>query len=497
MAWSSTDNPFLAAPPPAESMYNVQPGSFRPMAGSSYGDMGTVRNWGAHGYFGTPDEDMYRTQIGQSYGLSGASRGRQSAMLDYLSALAEGKLGGKSLSQQAQEQSLSQIQAQSTAAARAGASPAERRMASYQGAAAAQQAAGRGALSSMQEQQAAQQAVLQGAGQMRGQDIQQAMAAQQGMLQATQGEGLRKQMEAKFLQLGLDDRESRRRANMAMEAMRLQAFEGSAGRQSAKDLLEYQMRQQLWQSLLGGGIAAGGSALGALAASDERVKTDIAPEDDVMGRYLDDRLLMANPEYGSVSGLSAVRQPSPEELRQAQLDIAVDNQKRAAATDSQKHAGGGKIAANAFQQLGREVQSGGRGSTPVGIQLAEAARERNEARTKQLFQSIMNEEPMLAAAAAVSDEREKEDVQMIEDFMDALQAYRYRYRNPERHGRGERLGVMAQDVENSDLGRRAGLVVENDGVKMLDTDPRKTYPVILAAMADLNERMNRLEGEEE
>ena len=52
--------------------------------------------------------------------------------------------------------------------------------------------------------------------------------------------------------------------------------------------------------------------------------------------------------------------------------------------------------------------------------------------------------------------------------------------NPAKHGAGEWIGVMAQDLEKTKLGKT--LVVEIDGVKTIDRD--RLMGFLLASMAE-------------
>ncbi len=93
-------------------------------------------------------------------------------------------------------------------------------------------------------------------------------------------------------------------------------------------------------------------------------------------------------------------------------------------------------------------------------------------------------------AATLSDERAKEDVEHFDasEFLDTLTPSKFRYKDP-RHGEGDRVGVMAQDLEKSDTG--ASLVSESPEGKTVDY--AKAAPAILASVASLNERIKKLE----
>lgn len=94
----------------------------------------------------------------------------------------------------------------------------------------------------------------------------------------------------------------------------------------------------------------------------------------------------------------------------------------------------------------------------------------------------------------VSDRRQKKEIRLgdkqIETFLDNLGAYLYRYKNPSKDGEGERLGVMAQDMEGSKAGRLA--ILETPRGKAIDI--KKGIGLALAAQANLNKRMKKIEG---
>lgn len=97
-------------------------------------------------------------------------------------------------------------------------------------------------------------------------------------------------------------------------------------------------------------------------------------------------------------------------------------------------------------------------------------------------------------ATASSDRRAKTDIRSgdpaAEDMLDKLAAEIFRYRDTAKDGAGEQLGVMAQDLERSQLGRQ--MVEESPEGKRLNF--AKGLGAALAAMANLNERLSRVEG---
>lgn len=100
-----------------------------------------------------------------------------------------------------------------------------------------------------------------------------------------------------------------------------------------------------------------------------------------------------------------------------------------------------------------------------------------------------------------SDERLKQNIKPadneVENFMDDLSPHKYQYKDKVADkpggGRGNRISVMAQELEKSKLGKKT-VSNEKDG-KMVDYD--KMQPIQLAAIANLNKRLNKLEGKDE
>jgi len=103
--------------------------------------------------------------------------------------------------------------------------------------------------------------------------------------------------------------------------------------------------------------------------------------------------------------------------------------------------------------------------------------------------------PMLASA--ISDERQKTSVgkvnpkKDIKDFLNKIEARSYVYKNPEMKGAapGKRYGVMAQDLEKSEVGK--SLVKDTEQGKVVDTV--QGFGAVLAAQAELNNRLKKLE----
>ncbi len=114
----------------------------------------------------------------------------------------------------------------------------------------------------------------------------------------------------------------------------------------------------------------------------------------------------------------------------------------------------------------------------------DAKNAQSDANNKQLIGTGIT-----AAAAAFSDKSLKENVKKFNpsEFLDNLTSYKYNYKNP-KHGEGDQVGVMAQDLEKS-----APQMVE-DSPEGKVVDYSKAGGPLFASMADLHARIKKLEG---
>jgi hypothetical protein len=98
----------------------------------------------------------------------------------------------------------------------------------------------------------------------------------------------------------------------------------------------------------------------------------------------------------------------------------------------------------------------------------------------------------IGALASMSDKREKAP---LDEFANALeQSYSYKYKDP-KFGAGPRVGVMAQDLNKTQLGHDK--VVHNvdvNGKPRMALDVNNALGIALATIGRLNERLDNLEG---
>ena len=94
----------------------------------------------------------------------------------------------------------------------------------------------------------------------------------------------------------------------------------------------------------------------------------------------------------------------------------------------------------------------------------------------------------VVGAFKMSDERMKTDVEPGEEdirkMLDSIEAYKFKYKGDDE----DQVGVMAQDMERTPMGKSS--VVDVGGVKHIMEDPSKS----LAMMKYLDERIKKLEG---
>lgn len=97
------------------------------------------------------------------------------------------------------------------------------------------------------------------------------------------------------------------------------------------------------------------------------------------------------------------------------------------------------------------------------------------------------------AAAAASDERGKENIESSNgkaiDLIEHLKGKLYEYKD-DSNGPGLHIGIMAQDLEKTPLGR--SMVFEENGMKKVDYG--KGFGAVLAAMTEINDKLKDLES---
>lgn len=126
---------------------------------------------------------------------------------------------------------------------------------------------------------------------------------------------------------------------------------------------------------------------------------------------------------------------------------------------------------------------------------------RNQARQAQAQVGVQQQAGLLGAgatigAALLSDKNQKTNIQEssqeIGKFLKALSAKSYDYKDSSMPGAGEgkRYGIIAQDLEKSEMGK--SLVMDSPLGKMVNVP--QSVGALLAAVSHLNKRLDKLEG---
>jgi hypothetical protein len=150
-----------------------------------------------------------------------------------------------------------------------------------------------------------------------------------------------------------------------------------------------------------------------------------------------------------------------------------------------------------MQQRQQELQAalGGRGQALQGYGDIEQARSN---RFNAMLGTPLPQEQFLGALMGAgglmaSDSRLKKDIKGgdrdADALLKALRAKSYRYKD-ERHGEGTQLGILAQDLQKTKIGRQA--VIETDGGLMVHG--AKLAGALAATLPGLDKRLAKIEG---
>lgn len=135
----------------------------------------------------------------------------------------------------------------------------------------------------------------------------------------------------------------------------------------------------------------------------------------------------------------------------------------------------------------REIQQAELSQFSANQQAAYQANEARAKRNQQVLGGVMQ-----TGAALISDKNAKTDMKneskKIDKFLETLAAKSYEYKDS-KNGKGKKFGIMAQDMEKSEVGRT--IVKQTKDGKAVDM--KSALSAVLAAQARLNERMKKIE----
>jgi len=261
-------------------------------------------------------------------------------------------------------------------------------------------------------------------------------------------------------------------ADIAHEQGVLQAY----GIKSGVAIQNAAMQNQL----IGSGIQAAGTALGAMAMmSDIRAKKDIRPVSEMEAFLSPGDSLLRSDSYGSAGeqidpndpyalegipkggygmaspsgNVAAPVRPHDEDAYAASMAKAAAAERNSAA--SERAALG--MASNAVSQLGEGFNQ--RPLNPI-LQRYLDMQPGGESRRYENLGKLGE----YGAQQMMSDERAKEALHSAE----MSPGYSYRYKDPETHGEGEHFGPMAQDLARTPAGRST-LSKDENGMLRVDT----------------------------
>ena len=235
---------------------------------------------------------------------------------------------------------------------------------------------------------------------------------------------------------------------------------------------------------------------------------------------------LAEAEQQMVQRQAAIAAGAAPSISQLQYQQALDDmtkQQQSAAASARGVSNQGLLQRNAMmgsQQMGldlaRESAAAGlaeqRGADQMIAQQAAAARgvalqqslANQQAATAQRQQNMafLGNLGAMGATVAASDEDVKMNKQesndsskAISEFMDAIKSYTYEYKKGAKQPgdkptpKGEMKGVMAQDLEKSELGKQ--MVTDTENGKVVDF--AQGMAPLFAAIAELNQRTKKLE----
>lgn len=154
----------------------------------------------------------------------------------------------------------------------------------------------------------------------------------------------------------------------------------------------------------------------------------------------------------------------------------------------------------AQQQFENEMRKAG-GLSQASTNMAQmyAGQAQAQAAANQAVTGALIEGGAKVGAKFASDIRSKEDIKEaspkqikgeLDKLLSKLEPYMYKYKNQEKHGKGKRLGIMAQDLEKSEIGQDM-VGEDSEGIKNVDIGQVATSA--LAAAKNLMDRVESLE----
>jgi len=349
-------------------------------------------------------------------GLGAQARGEQYGALEMLRRRAAGE---ESVARMAGEREREASQRAIVSAMRSGRrTPASARAALMQTSEVSQEISGKIAEAEMQERLAAEKAYYAAATGMRQQDIAQQQAEQDWWRLKADWERIKKDIHAKYMSLGLQDKEAERKARVDLQTLIAQIHNKHLQHKSE---MSAQQNAAIASTVSTGLAVAGATA--ALMFSDSRVKTNISPM--IAPLSMSPTPAQAGQQMPMLAPVTSTSQPSLAAMRE-----------------------------------------------PTGIVPPTAA-------------------PIVAEKYRPQAMTKEEEV---ENMLDQIQAYNFEYM-PGFGPPGPQVGVMAQDLEKSRLGSQMVVPSGMGDLKAVDYSPERFNPVVMASLANMNDRLRSVEAD--
>ena len=454
-------------------------GDSKPMVPAGYGWMSpTLGQEGKSDIWGPPEMYMQHGQsmrepvrgpVKHARKLSGEAIGEQRRGLGMLRRRA---MGQDSVARQAGKREREATQRQIMATARSGRrGPAASRTALMQTSRAGQMISGKIAEAESKERLAAEKAYYAAASGMRGDALKQQQTEQQWWRMKADWERVKKEVLAKYMALGLQEKEAERRARIDYQKLLAQIYNKHLQHKNEMS----QRENKAWMGLISSGIKAIGAYAGA-KGSDVRGKANVQKLEASYTDYpMFSSLYMSEPVGSNVvSDVYAKQNLSPLTAPLSTTPTA-----------------GTQMATQAVSPIAAPVT--GKPPAPVQMQMAQPAAAAPSAPRAQVATPLGTTAqatfaPPPSAAPVQTSQQE------TENMLDSLTAYSFDYK-PGFGPPGRQVGVMAQDLEQSPMGAQMVSDTGPAGTKMVDYSPETFNPVAMASLANLNERVRGLEGD--
>lgn len=302
---------------------------------------------------------------------------------------------------------------------------------------------------------------LQDIGQNGMTDMDRAKLAKIASQEATQSRGAREAI--------LSNANARGVGGSGVELMSsLQNAQGTADRQAERDTEVAGMAQErALQALQGAGVLGG--QMQDRSFSQQLAKSD---RNDAINQFNTANMNQSG-QFNTKARNDAAAANLAEKQRIADANVAQRNQQQQYNKD---------LAQRDFDNKYRKA-----GGVATGLNgLADTYNQKGQQTSQMVGSGIQAG----ATAIAASDENFKTDIEDFDasDFLDSLTPTKFKYKNPEKHGEGTRVGVMAQDMEK----KAPELVVEGEDGKYIDYN--KAGGRLFASLADMNQRLKKVEG---